>query len=68
MRTETFDSFELKTTVDVEEKRKPVFQNQIPSKSCDFFSNPKSIINKPSFLGLKREVRKFRKCSSCDAT
>lgn len=29
MRTETYDSFELKTTVDVEEKRKPVFQNQM---------------------------------------
>lgn len=44
MRTETFNSFELKTTVDVEEKRKPVFQNHIPQpqhtlKVMIFFSN-----------------------------
>lgn len=53
MRTETFDSFELKTTVDVEEKRKPVFQNQIPSKSRDFFFQTKICHKQTLILGIE---------------
>lgn len=52
MRTETFDSFELKTTLDVEEKRKPVFQNQIPSKSRDFFQTKICHHKKSLILGI----------------
>lgn len=69
MRTETFNSFELKTTVDVEEKGNLYSKTKFPLKVVIFFFKPKSvIIKKPSFLALKREVRKFKKCSSCDAT